>query len=86
MRIALASHPARSCNPSAPRLQPHAPEAATPCTRGCNLAPRRYANLEELWTDLNLMFDNAKLFNGPDSWVTKHEVRPRPLLEKKADP
>ena len=20
------------------------------------------------------MFDNAKLFNGPDSWVTKHEV------------
>ena len=42
------------------------------------------------------MFDNAKLFNGPDSWVTKHEVHmhmhayvygsPRPLLEKRANP
>ena len=80
--LECASHPARSCNPVHPgcnpthqRLQPprtrgcnpHAPEAATP-------TPRRYANLEELWADLNLMFDNAKLFNGPDSWVTKHEV------------
>jgi hypothetical protein len=98
--LECASHPAGSCspvhsgcNPIHQRLQPHAPEAATPCTRGCNpmhqrLQPhaRRYANLEELWADINLMFDNAKLFNGPDSWVTKHEVRLRALLKKKTNP
>ena len=52
-------------------------------TIGKRLEHLEYANLEELWADLNLMFDNAKLFNGPDSWVTKHEVGLRSFLEKK---
>ena len=94
--LECASHPARNCNPCTQaatpctrgcnhqRLQTHAREAATPTHPGCKPHARRYANLEELWADLNLMFDNAKLFNGPDSWVTKHEVRLRPLLETKA--
>ena len=29
------------------------------------------------------MFDNARLFNGPDSWVTKHVEGLRAFLEKK---
>lgn len=52
-------------------------------TIGKKLEHLEYANLEELWADINLMFDNAKLFNGPDSWVTKHECGLRSFLEKK---
>lgn len=35
------------------------------------LKMRKYANFSEVESDMNLIFSNAELYNGPDSWIMR---------------